>query len=208
MEVERVSPRDAVLVLIDVQNDFCHPEGSAARAGFDVAAVAPAVDRLVVLVAAARAAGIPRVFVRTTHDETVDSVEWRHRLEPGIGPDNLPAPVNCRTTSWGAQFHRIEPEPGEPVVIKHRYSAFHGTDLVQVLHRIGRRSLLFTGFTTNVCVETSLRDGLSHDFLVSVVEDCCAAFDGEEHDGAITNIGRYFGAVVMSADVIDRWRSS
>lgn len=203
--VERFSIDDAALIVIDSQNDFCHPDGTAAQAGMSVAAVAPAARRLTELVTLARLTEVPVVFVRTNHDDEVDSPQWCHRLQPGIGPHYEPTPPNCRTGTWGAQFFAVHPEPGELVVTKHRYSAFHGTDLAALLRRMGRTSLLFTGFTTNVCVETSLRDGLSHDFLVSIVQDCCAAFDPEEHKAAVTSIGRYFGTVVTSCELATRW---
>lgn len=205
--VDRFARQDVVLVLVDVQNDFCHPDGSASRAGFDVSAIDPAVDRLVGVLDAARSSGIPVVFVRTTHDATVDSDAWTHRAAPGIGPGARPIPPNCVTGSWGAEFYRVAPQPEEAVVTKHRYSAFVGTDLQVVLNRIGRRALVFAGYTTNVCVETTLRDGLCHDYLVSVVGDACAAFDPNEHTTSLATIRRYFGAVANSDVLAARWRA-
>lgn len=208
MRVHRTSPEDAALVVVDAQNDFCHLEGAASRAGFDVTGLADAADRLRRLVGAARRVGLPVVFVRTTHDEDVDSPAWRYRTLPGIDSHLPPAPVNCRTGTWGSEFFEVSPEDGEPVVTKHRYSAFHRTELDAILRRRGRRSLLFAGFTTNVCVETSLRDGLCHDYLVSIVEDCCGAFDPGEHAAAVANIRRYFGLVFTSDELISAWGGS
>jgi ureidoacrylate peracid hydrolase len=204
--IERFDPKDAVLVLVDVQNDFCHPDGSASRAGFDVGLIDPAVDRLLHVLGAARAAGIPVVFVRTAHDDVVDSQAWTHRTQGGIGPGYHPATANCRTGTWGAEFYRVALETDDPVVTKHRYSGFVGTDLDMILRSLGRPSLVFAGYTTNVCVETTLRDGLSRDYLVSVVGDACAAFDPEEHEASLAVVARYFGAVTSSHALIERWQ--
>ncbi len=202
---QRYGREDAALVLVDVQNDFCHPDGTAARAGFDVTAIDPAVDRLLEVVDAARAVGVPVIFVRTTHDEVVDSPAWRHRTAGGIGPGHAPAPPNCVTGTWGADLYRVAPKEGEPVVTKHRYSAFAGTDLDLILRSLGRRALVFAGYTTNVCVETSLRDGLSHDYLVSIVGDACAAFDAGEHAASLATIARYFGDVTDADTLLATW---
>lgn len=208
MEVDRTAPEDAALVVIDAQNDFCHSDGAASRAGLDVTPFADVAERLTRLIDVARRVGVPVLFVRTTHDEDVDSLAWRYRTQPGIDSDLPPSPVNCRTGTWGSEFFEVVPAADEPVVTKHRYSAFHGTELDAVLRRLHRRSLLFAGFTTNVCVETSLRDGLSHDYLVSIVEDCCGAFDPVEHTTAVANIRRYFGAVFASEELIPQWEGN
>lgn len=208
MDVDRTAPEDAALVVIDAQNDFCHSNGAASRAGFDVTPFADVAERLTRLIDVARRVGIPVLFVRTTHDEDVDSLAWRYRTQPRIDSDLPPSPINCRTGTWGSEFFEVTPAAGDPVVTKHRYSAFHGTELDAVLQRGDRRSLLFAGFTTNVCVETSLRDGLCHDYLVSIVEDCCGAFDPDEHTAAVANIRRYFGAVFASEELISQWDES
>lgn len=203
--IERLDPGHAALVLVDVQNDFCHPEGSASRAGFDVTRVDRAVDRLVEVVDAARGVQVPVIFVRTTHDGLVDSAEWTHRTADGVGMGQHTSPPNCVTGTWGAEFYRVVPVPGEPVVTKHRYSAFAGTDLGMILRTLARRSVVFAGYTTNVCVETSLRDGLCRDYLVSIVGDACAAFEVAEHDASLKTIARYFGQVFDADAVVARW---
>jgi len=95
---------------------------------------------------------------RTTHDESNDSVVWLNRH--AAGPGEVTTQGTCRTGSWGAEFYEVAAEPGETVITKHRYSAFVGTSLDLTLRTIGVESLLFTGVATDVCVESSLRDGL------------------------------------------------
>ncbi len=204
--VTRLSPRDAVLVLVDIQNDFCHPEGTMGRRGMDLSAVRRAVDQAERLLAAARGAGVPVVFVRTEHGDGVDSDAWRHRYAGGIGTGEPPAAANCLTGSWGARFHRLRPRPGEDVAVKHRYSAFGSPGFRARLAAHGRGSLVVAGVTTNVCVESTLRSAVDADLLGSVVADACAAYDAAEHDAAITVISRHFGRAFPTAEVLAHWR--
>lgn len=200
---ERFAPATTAIVVVDVQNDFCHPDGVSARKSHDVTAAVEMVPRLQVLLDAARAAGTTIVFIQTTHDEQVDSYTWNTR---GGDIDTAPYLPNCYTGSWGAEFYGVAPEAGERIVNKHRYSAFAGTDLDMVLRTAGVDSLLFTGVATNVCVESTLRDGLFLDYHVSLVEDCCAAYEPDLHEGTVKNVRGGFGAVVTSADLAAMWQ--
>lgn len=199
----RYDPAKCALILIDVQNDFCHPDGSLSKAGQDVSAVVTMLPRLKALVSAARTASVPVVFVRTTHDETNDSVAWlnRHATGPGV----ITTQFTCRTGSWGADFYEVAPKPGDAVITKHRYSAFTGTHLDLTLRTLGVHSLLFTGVATEVCVESSLREGLSAEYFVSMVEDCCATYAPESHEGAVRAVAKNFGTVVTGGELAKYW---
>jgi ureidoacrylate peracid hydrolase len=111
----------------------------------------------------------------------------------------------CRAGSWGAQFYEVAPQPGETIVRKSRYSAFADTNLDLVLRATGRQSVLLTGVSTNVCVESTLREALFHDYHVTLVEDCCASYEQELHDSTVRNVAKYFGYVHTSSDVVAQW---
>ncbi|GAB3599869.1 cysteine hydrolase family protein [Microbacterium tumbae] len=198
----RFLPEKAALIVVDVQNDFCHPEGVSAQKGNDVSAAVEMAPRLQTLIARAREEGMKVVFIQTTHDLTVDSPVWNTRAGD---VDVRPYQPNCATGTWGADFYVVDPLPGENVVVKHRYSAFAGTDLDVVLRTAGIESLLFTGVATNVCVESTLRDGLFLDYHVSLVEDCCAAYAPELHAGTVRNVQSTFGAVVTGDRLAAIW---
>jgi len=85
------------------------------------------------------------------------------------------------------------------IVTKHRFSAFAGTDLDLILRSKGIETILCTGLATNVCVETTARDGVNRNYNVILLEDCCAAFDPGEHQAALNNINKYFGVVTSSS---------
>ena len=84
----------------------------------------------------------------------------------------------------------IAPNPGrnEKILIKHRYSVFRDTQLDLILRTIGKRILMLTGVTTNVCVESTARDGFMRDYNITVLEDCTAAPSIREHEAALFNI--------------------
>lgn len=195
----RLAPGAAVLVVIDVQNDFCHPEGLSAQLGKDVSRVPAATDRLVALVEGSRAAGAPVLFVRTTHDENTDSPAWRQRR--GMRD----SPTACRTGTWGAEYFRCFPQEQDRVVTKHRYSAFTSPEFQSALEALGRDSLLFTGIVTSVCVESTLREAVSRDYLVTLVEDCCIDYHEAAHEATVRAVDNSFGLVRTSDEILSYW---
>jgi nicotinamidase-related amidase len=202
----RYDPAHTALIVVDVQNDFCHPEGSLGKIGSDTSAAVEMVPRLNVLIDEARAAGLPVIFIQTIHDETNDSPQWLSRHSDG--PDNARSGITCRTGSWGGEFYGVAPLPHENIVIKYRYSAFVGTNLDIVLTTLGIKSLLFTGVATEVCVESSLRDGLFAEYFVSLVEDCAATYSREAHDASVSVVEEHFGTVVTGAELASLWQTA
>lgn len=195
----RTEPSTTALVVVDVQNDFCHPDGVCAAGGADVGAAVDMVPRLVALIGRAKAAGVKVVYIQTTHDATTDSAAWLARNGDQVRRQT------CQTGSWGADFYEVSPEPDDIVVVKHRYSAFAGTDLDLVLRTAGITSLLLTGVATNVCVESTLRDGLFADYHVTLVADCSAAYSQEAHDWTISTVDSLFGVAVDSEQIAGAW---
>jgi len=205
---KKVDPRHAALLVVDVQNDFCAHGGLLATEGRDVTDAQLASKRLPQFIADARAAGALVVFIRsvyTTEGNLYLSDSWLEhaaRRRPG-GYTKLPA---CAAGAWGGDFYDdVRPLPTDPVVSKHRYSAFHNTDLDTILRAHGIRTLIMTGVATNVCVETAARDGFMRDYYIVMVEDGTASYSIEEHRMAISNIDRYFGQVSSIAEISRIW---
>jgi ureidoacrylate peracid hydrolase len=200
----RYDPAHTALIVVDVQNDFCSPEGSLGRAGADTSAAVEMVPRLGGLIDAAHAADVPVIFIQTIHDPTNDSVQWLGRIDDGPGTER--PGITCRTGSWGGEFYEVAPGPGDQVVTKYRYSAFVGTNLNIVLRTLGVKSLLFTGVATEVCVESSLRDGLFNEYFVTLVQDCAATYSQDAHDASVRVVGKHFGTVVNGSDLAQIWQ--
>ena len=197
---DRCDPRYAALIVVDVQNDFVSPEGSAGKRGDDVGAAMGMVPNLTRLIDEARKVGLTIVYIRTTHSEWTDTASWIYRTSQKSGLNT------CREGTWGAEFYDgVAPLPSERVVIKHRYSAFINTDLNTVLKARGIQSILVCGVATNVCVETTARDGYMYDYYVTMVDDCSAAYDAKLHMATLENIRRHFGLVASSHQIIETW---
>ena len=195
----KVDPREAALVVIDVQNDFCHEDGAFAKNGTDAGPKQAIVPALKELIRVARSVGTPVVFVRTTHSPETDSPAWSERHSEG--PHYV-----CADGSWGAEWFQVAPEPDEPVVVKHRNSGFVGTQLDELLRAIGVKSVLITGVATHACVESTAHDAFMRDYFVVVVDDCTAASPATTHKEALDRISRSFGVVASSSEIINLWR--
>jgi len=193
-----IDPAKAVLVVVDVQNDFCSPEGAIGKAGAPTAAAMAMLPTLQRLLDAARAAGTPVVWLQTIHEDATDSDPWRGRSL------NKSFDI-CRKGTWGIAFTEVAPLDDEPVVIKHRYSGFVNTRLDSVLRTLKAETLIMTGVSTNVCVESTARHGFMLDYHIVFVDDCCAAYSPEEHAGALYNIRTHFGTVTSAGELIGMW---
>ena len=110
--------------------------------------------------------------------------------------------------TWNTSIiNELAPEPGDVIVSKQRFSGFHGTDLDTVLRTLGVRTLIFTGCTTSVCVESTLRDAFFRDYQPLLLSDCTAEPLGSEfsrtnHDATLLLVDRLFGWVSDSNAVI------
>jgi len=198
---ERCDPKYAALIVVDVQNDFVSPEGSAGKRGEDVSAALAMVPNLLRLINEARRIGLTVVYIRTTHSEWTDTPSWIYRSSQKSGLNT------CREGTWGAEFYDgIAPLPSERVVIKHRYSAFINTDLNTVLKARNIQSVLVCGVATNVCVETTARDAYIYDYYVTMIDDCSAAYEAKLHLGTLENMRRHFGLVASSTEIIGTWK--
>jgi ureidoacrylate peracid hydrolase len=195
---EKVNPADAALIVVDMQNDFCHSEGGLAKNGGNVEpaqAMVPALNRLI---ADARSAGVPVIFIRAAHSEwTTSEVGKEHRLGRRF-------PI-CVEGTWGCDFFGVQPFEGECIVTKHRYSAFINTDLDLILRAQGVKTLIMTGTATNVCVESTARDGFMMDYYIVFLDDCSATGDRAAHDATLSIISQAFGVVCNSTDVSAEW---
>lgn len=216
---EKIEPSKAALIVVDVQNDFCAIGGMMANEGFDVSEAQKAAARLPALISAARAAGVLVVFVRNIYSTRAEfapagqnrsanmylSDSWLEQAARTRKGSYTRREI-CAEGSWEGDFYGdVRPLPGEPVVTKHRYSAFHNTDLDSILRSHGIRTIILTGVATNVCVETTAREGFVRDYYVVFTADGTATYSAEDHNTTLRNIDRFFGEVTTIADLTAIW---
>ncbi|MTT31718.1 isochorismatase family protein [Terrilactibacillus sp. BCM23-1] len=192
-----LDPAHTALVIVDVQNDFCHEEGSMAKQGLDTSMAREMIPQLKQLIQQARDFHVPIIFIQTIHETSTDSETWIRRLK-----DKSHANV-CRKNTWGSEFFELTPTPEDIIVIKHRYSAFINTRLDSILRTLKIRTLLMAGVSTNVCVESTARDGFMLDYDIVFLSDCTAAFSEKAHLMTLENIDLFFGQVMASNQVIE-----
>jgi ureidoacrylate peracid hydrolase len=201
-----LDPARTALLVIDMQNDFCKPEGFFAGAGHDVSTCQAAVDRTRQLLGEVRPLGIPVFWSRSINPTPphykLPPLRFRAPREsaefkPTVGGTNCFMPG-----SWGAAIvDDLEVGPDDVVFDKQRYDVFHGTALEDELRSRGLDTIAVAGVTTNCCVETTTRDGFIRDYHMLVLSDCCAAFGNEWdlHEASLRNLELFF-AVVATAD--------
>lgn len=214
-----IDPRRTAVVVVDMQNDFGSPGGLFARAGIDISGIQAAVGPTSTLIQAARRAGLPVVYLKMGFREDLSdlgpdgAVNHDRHLFFGAGqasaaPSGGESRVLVRDTWNTAIIDELAPEPQDTVVYKHRFSGFFETDLDARLRALGVRDLLFTGCTTSVCVESTVRDAMYRDYRCVVLEDCTAEPIGDglprgNHEASLLVIERLFGWVSDSGSVIE-----
>ncbi len=205
---EKVDPKHTALIVVDVQNDFCHREGACAKGGRDMTLVEEMIPTLLDFIERTREAGVPIIFARAHASEWTDSPSTKQQRKSWATacPEDRPFMI-CEPGSWGADFYQVKPTENDCIVTKHRASAFFGTDLDLILRSRGITSVLMTGVATNVCVETTARHASMLDYNVVFVDDCCAARTVARHQATLENIREHFGTVVKAAELLDAWKA-
>ena len=204
-----LDPARASLVIIDMQRDFLEPGGFGAALGNDVSLLRRTITPTRSLLENARAAGLTIIHTREGHRPDLADLpptkKNRGKLAAGIGD---PGPMG-RILVRGEPGHDIIPElyplPGEPVVDKPGKGAFHATDLDAMLKNRGIAQLIVCGVTTEVCVNTTVREANDRGYDCVVVSDCVGSYFPEFQEMGLRMIkaqGGIFGWVASSDAVI------
>ncbi len=193
----KVAPEHTALVVIDMQKDYCCEGGGFHRMGFDVQPAKALASRLKGFLIPARSA-LRHIFhlKMTKIDFLGSSAGAEHYKRLGIDRQYNPA---------FSDFYEVIPEEGEVVIPKYRHSGFVSTYFEQALRLKGIRTLILTGLATNVCVESTARDGFARDYHVVVPEDLTEGTSAEAKKWSLANIDAFFGEVVKSDDLLRCW---
>ncbi|MCW5621902.1 MAG: cysteine hydrolase [Burkholderiales bacterium] len=192
--IEHIDPRHAALLVIDMQRDFLHPDGYAARTGMDIGPLRTAIEPVRALLAAARTAGLVIVHTREGHlPDLSDCPPYKLTRSCNAGAQiGSPGPMG-RLLVRGEHGHdfidELRPLPGEIVIDKPGYSAFEHTPLAQVLTTRAVDTLILCGITTEVCVSSTLRTAIDRGYRCITVADACASADAALHQAALQMIG-------------------
>lgn len=202
-----IAPARTALVIVDMQVDFAAPDGVSAQWGMDLSAVPGALEAADRLARAAREAGAPVAFVGLSTTPETDSEVWYERGRRR-GHDPEASPALCRAGTRGSDFFGPQPQTGDLVFHKSRYSPFWDTDIAARLRKIGVDTLVVAGLTTECCVDCTARDAFNHDFHVFVPIDACAAYEPELHTAALRMLALNTAILTDVESVVSAWRSA
>ncbi len=206
-------PATCALVIIDMQRDFVDPGGFGEALGNDVSLLRRAIAPTQKVLAAARATGLFVVHTREGHRPDLadlpPSKKLRGKLKSGIGDAGPMGRILVRGEYGHDIIDELKPAAGEPVVDKPGKGAFHATDLDAMLKNRRIRQLVVCGVTTEVCVNTSVREANDRGYDCLVLEDCTGSYFPEFQKMGIAMIkaqGGIFGWVGQSNDFVEALR--
>ena len=202
-------PRSTALVVIDMQRDFVEEGGFGSALGNDVRPLGAIVPTVAALLALARQAQMLVVHTRESHLPDLSDCPRAKRLRGnptlGIGDVGPMGRILVRGEPGNQILPQLAPLDGEIVIDKPGKGAFYATDLHAQLQERGITHLLVAGVTTEVCVQTSMREANDRGYECMMLEDCCGATDFGNHLAAIKMIkmqGGVFGTVSNSKALV------
>ncbi len=205
----RMTAQDTAVVVIDMQNAYASEGGYVDLAGFDIAGAAGTIGKIATVLATARAAGVQVVYLQNGWD--ADYVEAGGPGSPNWHKSNALKTMRARPELAGQLLARggwdydlvdaLKPQPGDISLHKTRYSAFFNSQLDSVLRARGIRHLVFVGIATNVCVESTLRDGFHLEYFGVMLEDATHHLGPPAmQEATVYNVEKFFGWVSTVAD--------
>jgi biuret amidohydrolase len=203
-------PRHTALLVIDMQYDFVDSKGACAACGANVARLQAVIPAIKTVLETARNLGI--LVIHTRYGFAPDlsdlSEAVRQQSRDAGGEYGTPGPMG-RILTRGEGGHQIiaelAPLANEPVIDKSTFSAFTFTDLDERLRRRNASHLWIVGVTTQCCVEGTIRDAVDRGYYVLTIEDACAAFERDLHDGtmrALQSEGHLFGWITETSKLV------
>ncbi len=214
-EAIQLAPEQTALIVIDMQNAYTSKGGYLDLAGFDVSATESVVQNIQKAVDTAHASDIQVIYFKNGWDDQY--VEAGGVNSPNFHKSNAlktmrkqPELQGKLLAKGGWDFELIDaltPKPQDIVIEKPRYSGFFNTALDSMLRSQGIRNLVFVGIATNVCVESTLRDGFFLEYFGLALADAChQAGPIEAHEASLYNIKTFFGWVSDTANFIETFQ--
>lgn len=202
MNLDLLDIRQTALLVIDMQNAFCHQEGTLGISGVDTERLSAIVPSLRDLIKRCQDVGMPVLWTVQEHFP-IDHRRARKRLPSHTSKRKR---VSALVGTWDAQIiDELKGFANDPTFIirKHRYGAFHETRMDIVLEMLGASALLIAGLTTNACVETTIREAYLRDYDVVAVTDCIAGVNPKWEAAALEVWRQYLAETCAMTEVFE-----
>jgi len=186
----------ACLMVIDMQNDYCSRKGGLGRQGADLSMIEAMAPRLANFLTEFRKRKALIIHTKNVHGDETNS--------PSLIRKNMH--VLAKPGSWGGDwfeaYEEFKPRANEIVIAKNRFSSFEGTNLDLILRSNGVETIIITGVTTEVCVESTIRAAFVKDYNVVIVKDCVASTSREVHEASLKTLENFFAFLATSDEVL------
>jgi ureidoacrylate peracid hydrolase len=200
--MSQMGPDRTALLVVDMQNAFCHAEGSFTKMGADMQMCIDAIPGCRSLVAGANDANVPVIYAQTHfHFDHSDGGVVINEIMGGVAEAGA-----LVTGTWDAEIvDELKPKVADYVIDKNRFSAFYSTQLESLLASLRIETLVVCGVTTNICVESSVRDAAQRNYRCFVARDAVGEVDRAMHDASLRVLEYGFAKIVDVSDVLDAW---
>jgi ureidoacrylate peracid hydrolase len=197
----------SALLIVDMQNDFLHPDGSFGRravahpeAGIDMPFLVATVPNVRRLSDAFRAADRPVIYIAHVLKPDYSDAQFPYwRLGLPVGGNQ----THCVEGTWGADIvDELKPHEGEHLIAKKGFGGFSNTPLDTTLRNMGVTTCVVTGVTTCVCVSNTVRGGVEHNYRTILVSDATAEVNRDAHEAELKTMNRVFADVKTTAEVM------
>jgi ureidoacrylate peracid hydrolase len=199
---EKIDPVHTAVFVVDMQNEFLDPKGKFARLQIPEELVNEKIAKIDKFLECTRRAGVQVIYTKEIDDPKYMSEAMWERLY------RMGTELYCLSGTKEIEIvDKLAPHPGDEVVIKHRFSCFYETDLDMLLKSKKIKTLIMTGTQTNVCVDSTARDGYFHGYHIVMVADCLFTYDPIAHQKALETIDEAFGVVSSSSEITKIWEN-
>lgn len=191
---------NTALIVVDMQNAFCSPEGSFNRRGFSILNLKKVLETTKSLLSIAHKDGLLAIFTKMAYKQDYSDAGL---LVKYIAPEIVQL-EGYLENSWDSEIvETLRPQENDIIITKRRYDPFFNTNFEMILRENRITELLVVGLLTNVCVETCVRSAFDRDFKVTLVREGTSTYSKRLLNASLDTIEKHFGKVISYNELIE-----